>query len=154
MTRERRGTRFRQAIAYGLVGILLQMPAACGDPQPQGGGDGARADHAGCALLEALLEDIDRGLAAVENGTAARRPTTSVTVFAQEALASGAEEPLPGAVEQALSNIISEASENYFFESAAEGFLDQGLIIKAALPKACPDSTAPDLERYKGAFEN
>src|SRR5690606_16107566 len=88
MIRAKRGTSFQQAICYGLVGILLQMPAACGEPLPQGGGDGASADHAGCALLEALLEDIDRGLAAVENGTAARRPTTSVTVFAQEALAS------------------------------------------------------------------
>ncbi|MBY9068172.1 hypothetical protein K1X12_14770 [Hyphomonas sp. WL0036] len=136
------------------LALCVQVLVACGQAGQSGDEPGEALSSATCAVLETLLEDIERGLDQVARGTGGRRPTTGTAVYAKEARDIAPDGALPVALEEALSAIGTEASSNYFFENGAVGFLEQGLIIEAAMPKLCPGSSVPDLRRHAGTIGN
>lgn len=140
----------------GVASLLacLQALASCGQAAPRDDDINGTLNRATCTILETLLEDIERGLDDVAQGTGSRRPTTGVAVYAKEARDLAADGSLPAVVEDALFAIRTEASSKYFFAEGAAVFLEQGLIIEQAMPKVCRGSSIPGLARFSGTFGN
>lgn len=134
------------------LAVSVQALVACGPAEPESGEFRGSLNSASCTILETLLEDIERGLDDVAQGTGSRRPTSGVAVYAKEARDIAADGALPTVVEDALFAIRTEASSKYFFADGAAVFLEQGLIIEAAMPKVCRGSATPGLGRFSGTF--
>lgn len=132
------------------LAVCMQALVSCGQAAPQDDDIKGALNSASCTILETLLEDIERGLDDVAQGTASRRPTTGVAVYAKEARDIAADGALPAVVEDALFAIRTEASSKYFFAEGAAVFLEQGLIIEQAMPKICRGSSTPGLGRFSG----
>jgi|GEM_PF-1594235 len=156
LTAERAATPERRRLVrcLGAVSLTfcLQALVACGQAAPQDDAINGTLNTSSCTMLENLLEDIERGLDDVAQGTDSHRPTTGVAVYAKEARDIAEDGALPAVVEDALFAIRTEASSKYFFAEGAAVFLEQGLIIEQAMPRICRGSSTPGLGRFSGTL--